>query len=139
MGMNNNCHMNKNRLASILLFCLGFIFILISVIQGEGKVALLLFIPIFYGSGVYSFLGIICLIAAVLIAFFGYAFRFKWDFVEEEPAEKVTSKKDIKRRFGGVVLIGPIPIAIGSDAKLVIIALLLAVVLTITTFLFLYW
>ncbi len=131
--------MNRYHLASIILFCLGFIFISISVIQGEGRVALLLFIPIFYGSGIYSFFGIVCIIVAIFLAFFGYALRFKWDLVEEEPIEKISSKEGVKKRFGGVVLIGPIPIIIGSDTKLVIIALLLAVVLVIATFFLFYW
>ena len=99
--------------------------------------ALLLFIPIFYGSGIYSFFGIVCIIAAILLAFFGYALLFKCDLIDEEPIDKISSKEGVKKRFGGVVLIGPIPIIIGSDTKLVIIALLLAVVLVITTF-FLY-
>lgn len=132
--------MNRYHLASILLFCLGFIFISISVIQGEGEVALLLFIPIFYGSGIYSFFGIVCIIVAIFLAFFGYALRFKWDLVEEEPIDKISlERRSMKKRFGGVVLIGPIPIIIGSDTKLVIIALLLAVVLVIATFFLFYW
>jgi uncharacterized protein (TIGR00304 family) len=130
--------MNRYHSASILLFFLGFIFISISVIQGEGRVALLLFIPIFYGSGIYSFFGIVCIIVAIFLAFFGYALRFKWDLVEEEPIEKISSKEGVKKRFGGVVLIGPIPIIIGSDTKLVIIALLLAVVLVIAAFFLFY-
>ena len=132
--------MNKYHLTSILLFFLGLIFISISVIQGEGGVALLIFIPIFYGSGIYSFFGIVCIIVAILLAFFGYALRFKWDLVEEEPIEKISfERRSIKKRFRGVVLIGPIPIIIGSDTKLVIIALLLAVVLVIATFFLFYW
>ena len=132
--------MNKYHLTSILLFFLGLIFISISVIQGEGGVALLLFVPIFYGSGIYSFFGIVCIIAAILLAFFGYALRFKWDLVDKEPIEKISfERRSMKKRFGGVVLIGPIPIIIGSDTKLVIIALLLAVVLVIATFFLFYW
>jgi uncharacterized protein (TIGR00304 family) len=132
--------MNRYHLTSILLFFLGFIFISISVIQGEGEVALLLFIPIFYGSGIYSFFGIVCIIVAIFLAFFGYALRFKWDLVEEEPIDKISlERRSMKKRFGGVVLIGPIPIIIGSDTKLVIIALLLAVVLVIATFFLFYW
>jgi len=131
--------MNKYHLASILLFFLGLIFISISVIQGEGEVALLLFIPIFYGSGIYSFFGIVCIIVAILLAFFESAFRFKWDLVKEEQTKKISSKEDVKKRFEGVVLIGPIPIIIGSDLRYAIIAILLAVVLVIATFFLFYW
>jgi len=132
--------MNRYHLSSILLFFLGLIFISISVVQGEGGVALLIFIPIFYGSGIYSFFGIVCIIVAILLAFFGYALRFKWDLIDEEPIDKNSfERKSMKKRFGGVVLIGPIPIIIGSDLRYAIIAILLAVVLVIATFFLFYW
>ena len=134
--------MNKYHLTSILLFCLGIAFLAISIIRGEGRVALLLFIPIFYGSGIYSFLGIFCLIIAIFVAFFGSTFRYRWTLFEKESMKvekKSYQKRPMKKRFGGVILLGPIPIIIGSDTKLVIIALLLAIVLIIVTFFLFYW
>ena len=48
-----------------------------------------------------------------------------------------TKKENAKVGGGGVVLIGPIPIAFGTSSKWVVIALVLAIILTILS-LFLY-
>ena len=55
-----------------------------------------------------------------------------------EENEKKHKKTKSKVRGGGVVLIGPIPIIFGSDRKFLIIAVILAIVLMLISFILFY-
>ena len=59
---------------------------------------------------------------------------------EEKPEEKEDKQKKTKSkvRGGGVVLIGPIPIIFGSDKKFLLIAVILAIVLMLISFILFY-
>ena len=58
----------------------------------------------------------------------------------EKPEETEEKQKKTKSKFrgGGVVLIGPIPIIFGSDRKFLIIAVILAIVLMLISFILFY-
>ena len=80
--------------------------------------------------------------AAIFLAFFGFAKGTFEDEDVEEPQGQRTSfpsqsqqgprpqpRKSIKG--GGVVLIGPIPVVFGSDAKTAMILMVLAIILIV--------
>jgi uncharacterized protein (TIGR00304 family) len=130
-----------------LLFLIGGVALLgYAVASGEASVAIVVFIPVVHGSGIMAFLGMICIIAAIFLAFLGFANRFVGE--EGNESERSTSKtrppqptqykpqKSVKG--GGVVLIGPIPVIFGSDTKMAIILVILAIILIIAVAFFFY-
>ena len=132
--------------AYALLFLIGGCALLgYAVASGEANVAIVVFIPVIYGSGAMAFLGIICIIAAIFLGFVGFTNRFAGEEASgQEPSTSKTRppqpteykpRKSVKG--GGVVLIGPIPVIFGSDTKTAIILAVLAIVLiVIVAFLF---
>ena len=49
--------MNRNLLYAILLAFVGILILGYSVSSGEGNAGIFLFIPVFYGSGLFAFIG----------------------------------------------------------------------------------
>lgn len=131
--------MNKYLLVAILLLSAGIAFLVISAFYGEGEVGLILFIPFFYGDDVWAVLGIICIVFAMLLGFIGVASRTLYFPMRSDESEKQIefAERKVEKKIGGVVLIGPVPIAFGSDIKMVIIAIILAIILIVIVFLLL--
>lgn len=128
--------MNKYLTLALILAICGIALIGYSVVSGEGSAGIVLFIPVFYGSGLFAFLGVICIMAAIFLGFFGFAARMNAmeDFESsQEPRSSQPSKPRAQKSIkgGGVVLIGPIPIIFGSDKKTAIVLALLAIVMII--------
>jgi uncharacterized protein (TIGR00304 family) len=132
--------MNRYHLFAIILLICGIISLGYSVASGEGSAGVVVFIPVFFGSGPFSFIGVLCIIAAIFLGFFGFAKGAFYEEDLEEPQGQRTSsasqspqgqrpQKSIKG--GGVVLIGPIPIVFGSDAKTAMILMVLAIILIV--------
>lgn len=128
--------MNRYLILALILAICGIALIGYSVASGEGSAGVVLFIPVFYGSGLFAFLGVLCIMAAIFLVFFGFAAQMgaMEDFgSSQEPRSsqplKPRTGKSIKG--GGVVLIGPIPIIFGSDTKTAIVLVVLAIVLII--------
>jgi len=137
--------MRMNRylgMAIILVIC-GFVLLGYSVAKGEASANIVLFIPVFYGSGIFAFLGVLCIMAAIFLGFFGIASQYmeRRDFDdtrESRSSESVGPRTQKSIKGGGVVLIGPIPIIFGSDAKIAIVLVFLALVLIIVVALLFY-
>jgi uncharacterized membrane protein len=112
------------RWLATLLALAGAAFLAVAVSQGSVHAGFLFVIPYVQGTGVAAFLGIL-LLAASGVAFFA-------SLAGPPPARADAGPMDhVERRSGGVVLLGPIPIAWGSDhrvrrAMLVIGATMLA-------------
>jgi uncharacterized protein (TIGR00304 family) len=131
--------MNRYHLFAIILLICGIISLGYSVASGEGSAGVVVFIPVFFGSGLFSFIGVLCIMAAIFLAFMGFAKgTFEDVGVMESPGRGASSsqspqgpraQKSIKG--GGVVLIGPIPIVFGSDAKTAMVLMVLAIILII--------
>lgn len=142
--------MRMNRyliMATILVIC-GIALIGYSVTSGEGSAGIVLFIPVFYGSGIFSFLGALCIMGAIILGFIGFAAQVGGmeDFPRQDEAQQAQQTqprpgqprtgKTIKG--GGVVLIGPIPIIFGSDTKTTMVLVILAIILIIAVALLFY-
>jgi uncharacterized protein (TIGR00304 family) len=128
--------MNKYLTLALILAICGIALIGYSVVSGEGSAGIVLFIPVFYGSGLFAFLGFICIMAAIFLGFFGFAAQMGaiGDFESsQQPPSSQPSKPRAQKsiRGGGVVLIGPIPIIFGSDKKTAIVLAVLAIVMII--------
>ena len=133
--------MNRYHIYAIILAACGTALLGYSVASGEGSAGVVVFIPVFFGSGLFSFLGVLCIMAALFLAFFGFAagaLRGLEPDQSNQPSQgpQPAVKKSIKG--GGVVLIGPIPVIFGSDSKTAIILVVLAIVLIISVALLFY-
>lgn len=125
--------MNNYQKLAVLSFIAGIVLIAISVLTKEGGFGIFIIFPFFYGIGIFAFLGGLCLMVAFFLFYFGLFQKFEID-IEEEKIEKET-----KTNYGGVVLIGPIPIIFGKDVRLTIILVVLAIVMMVVVFFLFYW
>jgi uncharacterized protein (TIGR00304 family) len=94
-----------------------------SVAMGQGQVSLLLIIPVFWGTGVLGFLAVTALFFGFVVLLFGPLFRSgppgtKSPQVPTPTAPGVSNTPPSSSRYGGVVVVGPFPIAFGSDRQL---------------------
>ncbi len=132
--------MNRYHISAFILAICGLVLMGYSVASGEGSASVVLFIPVFHGSGLLAFLGVLSIMAAVFLVFVGFMIQAGGpEGYEDRQAPQTTRPKAQKTvKGGGVVLIGPIPIIFGSDAKTTAILIILAVVLIITVALLFY-
>ena len=103
------------------------------VFSGDVETGFVVVFPFIAGSGIYAFLGFIFVFIAILLFMFGFTSTvesndFQADYDEYQPSRKTSIKG------GGVVLIGPIPIVFGSNWKIAVILMILAIIIIIVTF-----
>ena len=85
-------------------------------------------LPISFGSSAAMALAAMVLGFAMLV-FFMLFFYGSMKAVSKSEGEKAINGKDVSVKGGGVVMVGPIPIAFGTDAKYLIYIMILAVIL----------
>ncbi len=138
------------RSLSYLLFLSGIFIIILAVIKGEASIALFLIFPVIYGSGVLTILGILLIMLGVFLLFlspFSYesikgAPISPMEYEYQEPNEKIGGEEiEKKAKFGGVVMIGPIPIVFGSDKDTAMLSVIIAIlmILSIAIFFFFFY
>ena len=88
--------------------------------------------PFIAGTGVYSFFVVIFLFLAFLFFVLGFIASFTSDEVFYPEENSFDKKKSVK--IGGVVFVGPIPIIFGSNWKIVVLMIFLAIVFLIISF-----
>ena len=132
--------MNRYHISAFILAICGLVLMGYSVASGEGSASVVLFIPVFHGSGLLAFLGVLCIMVAMFLVFFGFAAQAGGpeDYEDRQAPQQTKPKVKKTIKGGGVVLIGPIPIIFGSDAKTTAILIILALVLIITVALLFY-
>lgn len=99
------------RLASALLMAGGFLLLAWAALQGQVSFAFVLIIPVIYGAGPLAALSMLMVFAGVMLLFLSL---FKSTVRMDALAAPETAKKE----WGGVILIGPVPIVIGSAGML---------------------
>ena len=127
--------MNKYHLFSSLFLIVGIVFFAMGVLSGDIEAGIVVFIPFIVGSGIYAFLGFIFVLIATILFMFSFSRivksnDFQVDFDEQQPSKKTSIKG------GGIVLIGPIPIVFGSNWKIAVILMVLALIIIISFFTF---
>lgn len=122
----------KYHRAAFILFISGIFLIGASAVFGKGGIMLFFFIPVFYGTGILAFLGMLCIVVSMFLMF--YSMTSIFEYRKEDVAESAEEKK---MEGGGIVFIGPVPIIFGSDVKTAVILMILASALMIGMFLFL--
>lgn len=102
---------------SWVLFSLAIVLIAISVIAGESEFGLFLIFPFVIGSGPVAAVGALLLFIAIIMMFISFVRQLP----EQETLQAAPTRETLgrpERRYGGVVMIGPVPIAFGSDSKI---------------------
>lgn len=141
---------------SLLLIFAGIALLFYAVAIGEANASLFLIFPVIYGSGVYSLLAIFLIMIGMILLFFAPLQSLKenvndyyekdydnYDYVNYESykgTKDFEEYRENKARYGGVVLIGPIPIIFGSDKNMAKMSILGAILMLVAIFLifFLY-
>ncbi|MEM3059340.1 MAG: DUF131 domain-containing protein [Methanomassiliicoccales archaeon] len=141
---------------SISMVIIGLALVLAALLIGELHVALFLIFPIIYGSGALGSAAIIIIFFGFLILILAFFMsphgcedlskrnlsRTSWisrekhdkfeDFSNDDDKWKEgLEKRAIKTKGAGVVLIGPVPIIFGSEPRMVIVAMLLAIAMIV--------
>lgn len=106
--------MNASKQGALAALVGGLALVGFAVARGEVHVALLLLVPVVYGTGVAATSGMLLLMAAGILWVIGGA-RDAADRPEATPRADLAERAP-DRRGGGVVLLGPIPIVWG-DAR----------------------
>jgi uncharacterized protein (TIGR00304 family) len=129
--------MRKSHISISFLLSLGILLLLISVLKGELSVGFLFIFPFIYGRGLCASLGILLIFISIVLFIFSL-FNFERVILpagKNSYDKKVEQKKSVEG--GGIILIGPIPIVFGSNWKIAIFLIILAIILiTITAILF---
>lgn len=99
-------------LLSLALFAAAIGLMIVSVASGEGQIGLFLIFPFIMAWGPMAVAGSALLFLAIISVFIGL-----WRASEAVPQQTGNSEVGgrSERKFGGIVMIGPIPIVFGSD------------------------
>ena len=122
-----------------MLFIGGMCLIAASVATGEAGLSLVVVIPVISGSGGAFLLGMLLVVSGLVLGFILIAMRETEWADQHEPARADenglhhATRKKRGVRYGGVVLIGPIPIAFGSDRRIAITMLVVGIIIAIVT------
>jgi uncharacterized protein (TIGR00304 family) len=119
----------------VSMFVAGLALIISAVATGEAEVSLFLIFPVFSGSSALFLLGTVLIVLSFIVGFLMLAMgqlelqaagtwpqTSRGQSAEPEPG---------KKRYGGVVLIGPVPIAFGSSRSIALFMLVLGIVVAI--------
>ena len=136
--------MRKLTVASIAMIVLGVALLAYSVYSREAQVYILFIIPVFTGGSLAAFGGTILLFGGIFLFFFSLAGPAMIERVEPAeahppPTARTSAAKTPQGKFGGVVLLGPIPIVLGSDEKVtkwMLVVLLVIVIILLVAMLY---
>jgi uncharacterized protein (TIGR00304 family) len=101
------------RYLGIALMAIGAMALIAAVATGEAQFALVVIVPIIYGSGALVGGAILAIFAGVLLLFLSLSPHDPG--AEGKPDEGAPRAKS---EWGGVILIGPVPIIFGSAGQL---------------------
>jgi len=115
------------------MFVAGVVAVAAAVASGEAEVSLLVIFPVLTGSGGLFLLGI-ALIILSFFAGFGVLAMAPPDLERQslgKPVQPIHQESGRQTKYGGVVLIGPIPIAFGSDKNMALAMLVIGVAIAV--------
>jgi uncharacterized protein (TIGR00304 family) len=125
----------------VVLFAAGAALILAALAAGTADVSLFILFPVFTGTSPLFITGVLLIVLSFFVGFalimMGQleALRHAPDMPEDVEKEihggAIPESHRTKPAFGGLILIGPIPIAFGSDRSIAIFMLVAGVVLAV--------
>jgi uncharacterized membrane protein len=126
--------MNKLKMAAFGLIALGVAVLAIGAASGDGELIILLFIPVYRGSGPYALGGGLLIFLGIVV---GLIYMFKRYAPAPQQQTPGTSRAPGggqgaapagRPRTGGVIFLGPIPIVWGSDAKTSLYTIIIGII-----------
>ncbi len=125
---------------SACLIISGIVIFGLSLIRGEGGIFLFFVFPVFYSTSLLGGFGIFLIFVGIFILFF-MPFFSSFPRFSEPPNEVEHVHHDNEKRshYGGVVLIGPIPIIFGSDKHIAFYMIIAAISMLLALYLFIYY
>jgi uncharacterized protein (TIGR00304 family) len=139
--------MNKLKLGALGLIVIGIVVLAVGALSGDGEFIILLFIPVYRGTGPYALGGGLLIFLGIVV---GLIYLFK-TYVpapyqdthgkSQAPGGKQGAPPMGGSKHGGVVFIGPVPIVWGSDAKTTLYTIIIGIIVVTTVLLaiFLYF
>jgi len=119
----------------IAMFAGGLVLIASAVATGEAEVSLFLIFPVFSGSSGLFLLGTLLIVLSFIVGFLmlamGQLELQSRDITERTVIGSRAEGRAPEKHFGGVVLIGPVPIAFGSSRTMALFMLVLGIVVAI--------
>jgi uncharacterized protein (TIGR00304 family) len=145
--------LNRFLIIALLLLICGIALLGYSVSEGESSAGVFVIFPVLMGSGLWAFVGMMCIMGALLFGFMGFGARFAGfgELYPSEPGEQQRLGQNQRGgqppgqrtgpavKGGGVVLIGPVPIIFGSDIRLTIVLVILAIIIMFSMMFFLFY
>jgi len=125
--------MNKFQILSLFFFILSVIFFSLGFLQNDVEGGVFIVFPFIAGSGIYAFLGVISFFMTIILFMFGFTSSLGPEELDYE-YEQHTPQKKTSVKGGGVVLIGPIPIVFGSNWKIAMVMMIIAIILILVVF-----
>jgi len=120
--------MNRYQILSLFFILSGIVFFVLGFLKGDVEAGIVVIFPFIAGSGVFALIGFLLIFTGILF----YIFSFTIDLKDEYNNSQETKKTSIKG--GGVVLIGPIPIVFGSNWKITVFMIIIAIVLILVIY-----
>ena len=122
--------MRVSMLIPIGVFLGGIALVAATVATGETDVSVVLVFPVFSGSSLLFLLGVLLIVASFITGFamvgVGQIESGPGQIAQNQaPPESASSRRT---EYGGVVLIGPVPIAFGSNKRIALVMLVIGVV-----------
>jgi len=118
------------RLAGIVLPCIGIAMLVVAALQGNLDFAILVVFPVIVGQGILPALGGLMLFVGLVLLFLSFLIGFEgWSGVPPDASDTMDGGE--RGRWGGVILIGPIPIVFGSDRRMALLTAIVAMVILI--------
>lgn len=121
--------MNRFHILSLICLVLGIVFFSLGFFAGEAEAGVFIIFPFISGSGVFPLLGFIFIFISIIL----YSFGFMRNITSYD-SDDVTSEKKTSVKGGGVVLVGPIPIVFGSNWKIALVLMVVAILIIIISF-----
>jgi len=132
--------MRPLRILAAFMILAGVALLIYGVAMGEMRVALVLIVPVVFGSSIIGILAIGLIFAGVFISIADPVLGASIQRSQDTPSDEERSSQTKKNtEFGGVVLIGPIPIMFGSSKKMTIFAVIIAVIVLVLMVLSLFF
>ncbi|HUV24746.1 MAG TPA: DUF131 domain-containing protein [Methanomassiliicoccales archaeon] len=119
------------RASGLILISLSVLLLIVAAIRGDLELILIFVIPVIRGEGLLPALGGILLFLGILLIFLSFlvgAYEVREESALGEPIEFSGVEHERRGRFGGLVLIGPLPIVFGSDRGIVLWMVVIAIV-----------
>jgi uncharacterized membrane protein len=139
--------MNKLKLAALALIALGVAVLAIGAASGDGELIILLFIPVYRGTGPYALGGGLLIFLGIIVGLIYFFKRYAPAPYEGAPGKSQSPSGGQgpagagRPKTGGVVFLGPIPIVWGSDAKTTLYTIIIGIIVitTVLVSIFLYF